>query len=142
MIATEKVALITAGGSGMGAAAANRLAADGYAIGILSSSGKGETLAGELGGIRVTGSNQSGDDLKRLVDGAMDKWEPGRRRDHALGLTASTSPSLRATSSFPRVIPSGYKVHLPAPRSRSSSSRARISAGVPHKRGDREISQS
>lgn len=70
-----KVALITAGGSGMGAAAATRLAADGYAVGILSSSGKGETLANELGGIGVTGSNQSNDDLQRLVDLALDKWK-------------------------------------------------------------------
>lgn len=70
----EKVALITAGGSGMGAAAAKRLAADGFRVAILSSSGKGEALAGELGGFGVTGSNQSNDDLKRLVDLAMAKW--------------------------------------------------------------------
>ena len=63
-----KVAIVTAGGSGMGAAAARRLAADGFKLAILSSSGKGEALAGELGGIGVTGSNQSNDDLKRLVD--------------------------------------------------------------------------
>lgn len=69
-----KVALITAGGSGMGAATARRLAADGYRVGILSSSGKGEALAGELGGFGVTGSNQSDDDLARLVDGAMARW--------------------------------------------------------------------
>ena len=37
-----RVAVITAGGSGMGAAAARRLAADGFAVAILSSSGKGE----------------------------------------------------------------------------------------------------
>mgnify|MGYP000997380082 CR=1 FL=1 len=58
----------------MGAAVARRLAADGYAVGILSSSGKGEALAGELGGLGVTGSNQSNDDLRRLVDGAMARW--------------------------------------------------------------------
>ncbi len=69
-----KVALVTAGGSGMGAGAARQLAADGYYVGILSSSGKGEALAAELGGIGVTGSNQNADDLKRLVDAAMDKW--------------------------------------------------------------------
>jgi len=67
----EKVALITAGGSGMGAAAARRLAADGFRVAILSSSGKGEALAKELGGIGVTGSNQSNDDLQQLVDQAM-----------------------------------------------------------------------
>lgn len=69
-----KVALVTAGGSGMGAGAARRLAAEGFRIAILSSSGKGERLAGELGGIGVTGSNQSNDDLKRLVDLALERW--------------------------------------------------------------------
>ncbi len=70
----QKVAIITAGGSGMGAAAAKRLAADGFKVAILSSSGKGEALAAELGGFGVTGSNQSNDDLKRLVDGTMDRF--------------------------------------------------------------------
>ncbi len=70
----QKVALVTAGGSGMGAGSARKLAADGFAVGILSSSGKGEALAKELGGFGVTGSNQSVDDLKRLVDGAMARW--------------------------------------------------------------------
>jgi NAD(P)-dependent dehydrogenase (short-subunit alcohol dehydrogenase family) len=69
-----KVAIVTAGGSGMGAAAARRLAQDGYKIAILSSSGKGEAIANELGGIGVTGSNQSNDDLKRLVDTVVSKW--------------------------------------------------------------------
>jgi NAD(P)-dependent dehydrogenase (short-subunit alcohol dehydrogenase family) len=71
---SDKVALVTAGGSGMGAAAARRLAADGFRVAILSSSGKGEALAKALGGIGVTGSNQSGDDIKRLVDGAIAQW--------------------------------------------------------------------
>jgi len=69
-----KVAIITAGGSGMGAASARRLAADGFHVAILSSSGKGEALAQELGGIGITGSNQSNDDLKRLVDSTVAKW--------------------------------------------------------------------
>lgn len=70
----EKVALITAGGSGMGADAARRLAADGYKVGVLSSSGKGEALGEGLGGFGVTGSNLENADLERLVDGAMDRW--------------------------------------------------------------------
>jgi NAD(P)-dependent dehydrogenase (short-subunit alcohol dehydrogenase family) len=70
----KKVALVTAGGSGMGAAAARRLAADGFHVAILSSSGKGEALARELGGVGVTGSNKSNDDLKRLIDEAMARW--------------------------------------------------------------------
>src|SRR5215470_20030937 len=73
-MAGEKVALVTAGGSGMGAEAARRLAGDGFKVGILSSSGKGEALAKTLGGLGVTGSNQSNDDLRRFVDGAMARW--------------------------------------------------------------------
>jgi len=73
-MSVEKVAIITAGGSGMGAAAARRLALDGYHIAVLSSSGKGEALAGEFGGVGVTGSNQSYDDVKRLVDLTMERW--------------------------------------------------------------------
>jgi NAD(P)-dependent dehydrogenase (short-subunit alcohol dehydrogenase family) len=69
-----KVAIVTAGGSGMGAAAARRLAKDGFKVAILSSSGKGEALGNELGGFGVTGSNQSKDDLKRLVDGVVKRW--------------------------------------------------------------------
>jgi len=71
---TEKVAIITAGGSGMGAGAAQRLAADGFNVAILSSSGKGEALAKKLGGLGITGSNQSSDDLQRLVDETMTRW--------------------------------------------------------------------
>ena len=70
----QKVAVITAGGSGMGAAAARRLAADGFGVAILSSSGKGEALGHELGGVGVTGSNQIPDDVKRLVDATMARF--------------------------------------------------------------------
>ena len=58
----------------MGAAAARRLAQDGFRIAILSSSGKGEALAAELGGVGVTGSNQSNDDLNRLVEQTLERW--------------------------------------------------------------------
>ncbi|KQQ34574.1 3-oxoacyl-ACP reductase [Rhizobium sp. Leaf306] len=73
-MSAEKVAIVTAGGSGMGAASAKKLAADGFKVAILSSSGKGEVLAQELGGLGITGSNQSNDDLKRLVDATMEAW--------------------------------------------------------------------
>jgi NAD(P)-dependent dehydrogenase (short-subunit alcohol dehydrogenase family) len=71
---TPQVAIITAGGSGMGADAARRLASDGFDVSILSSSGKGEALARELGGLGVTGSNRSPDDLQKLVDMTMERW--------------------------------------------------------------------
>lgn len=70
----DKVALITAAGSGMGAGVARKLAEKGYKVGILSSSGKGEALAQELGGIGVTGSNQSIPDLERFVQTVMDSY--------------------------------------------------------------------
>ncbi|ARP93937.1 SDR family oxidoreductase [Bordetella genomosp. 13] len=70
----EKVAIVTAGGSGMGAAAARRLAAEGYRVAILSSSGKGEALANELGGLGVTGSNLEPADLQKLVRATLDRW--------------------------------------------------------------------
>lgn len=69
-----KVAVITAGGSGMGAAAAKRLSADGFHVGILSSSGKGQALGEQLGGVGVTGTNQSVEDLEKLVANVMARW--------------------------------------------------------------------
>ena len=69
-----KVALIVGGGSGMGEGAARRLAADGFRLGVLSTSGKGEALGRELGGIGVTGSNQTEADIGRLVAAAMEAW--------------------------------------------------------------------
>ncbi|MCG8492330.1 MAG: SDR family oxidoreductase [Sneathiellales bacterium] len=73
-MAEQKVALITAGGSGMGADAARQLAEDDFEIAILSSSGKGEELATRLGGVGVTGSNLEPKDLENLVEKAMSKW--------------------------------------------------------------------
>ncbi|WP_394521991.1 3-oxoacyl-ACP reductase (plasmid) [Pantoea sp. SGAir0184] len=70
----EKVAVIVAGGSGMGAAAAEKLASEGFRVAILSSSGKGELLANRLGGLGITGSNQSVDDLQQLIDATLARW--------------------------------------------------------------------
>ncbi|WP_136795212.1 SDR family oxidoreductase [Desulfosediminicola ganghwensis] len=70
---TRHVALITAAGSGMGAEIARNLSQNGYIVGILSSSGRGEKLAKELGGFGVTGSNLNQDDLQKLVDLAMER---------------------------------------------------------------------
>ena len=70
----QKVAIVIAGGSGMGAAAARHLHQAGYAVGILSSSGKGEALGQELGGVGVTGSNQNVADMQKLVDAVMQRY--------------------------------------------------------------------
>ena len=70
----NKVAILTAAGTGIGADAAIKLASDGFNISILSSSGKGEKLAKKLGGIGVTGSNQSNDDLRKIVEKTSNMW--------------------------------------------------------------------
>ena len=70
----ERVALVVAAGSGIGAAVARELAAQKYRVGILSSSGRGEALAEELGGVGVTGSNLDPEALAALVGRAMDTW--------------------------------------------------------------------
>ncbi len=73
-MSTGKVAMIVAGGSGMGAAAARKLAGNGYSVAILSSSGKGEALANELGGLGFTGSNRSVEDLTRFTEITMERF--------------------------------------------------------------------
>jgi len=71
---TSKVAILIAAGTGIGADAAKKLASEGFKISILSSSGKGEKLAKKLDGIGITGSNQSNDDLKKIIDKTKKKW--------------------------------------------------------------------
>ncbi len=71
---SDKVAVVIGGGSGMGAAAAKRLREDGFDIAILSSSGKGVALAEALGGLGLSGSNRSEDDLERLRDGVLERF--------------------------------------------------------------------
>lgn len=73
-MSAEKVAMIVGGGSGMGAASARKLAENGYAVAVMSSSGKGEALGKELGGIGFTGSNLSNDDLKRFFELTVERF--------------------------------------------------------------------
>ena len=70
----KKIALLIAAGSGMGADAAKRLSKDGFKIGIMSSSGKGEQLARKLNGIGFTGSNMNPKDIKKFIDIVIKKW--------------------------------------------------------------------
>ena len=71
---TEKVAVITAAGKGVGAAIARELAADGYRVSLLSNSGGALELAKELGGIATTGSVTEPSDLAKLVDLTMETF--------------------------------------------------------------------
>lgn len=70
----QKTALITAAGSGLGAACARRLAQDGFRVAVMSSSGRGEKLGVELGGIGLTGSNLEPADLERAVKAVQEKF--------------------------------------------------------------------
>lgn len=70
----DRVVLLTAAGSGMGAAIARKLAGEGARVAILSSSGKGAALAEELGGLGHTGSNLEPKDLAAFVDAAMARF--------------------------------------------------------------------
>ncbi|MEP0940430.1 MAG: SDR family oxidoreductase [Rhizobiaceae bacterium] len=72
---TDKpVALIVGGGSGIGADAARKLSQNGYDVAVMSSSGKGEALGKELGGLGFTGSNLVVADLEKFVELAMEKY--------------------------------------------------------------------
>ncbi|HSL28063.1 MAG TPA: SDR family oxidoreductase [Anaerolineales bacterium] len=68
---SEKVAIITAAGQGVGAAIASELAASGYRVSLLSKSGGALKLAQELDGIGMTGSVTEPSDLARLVESTM-----------------------------------------------------------------------
>lgn len=70
----RRVALIVGGGSGIGADAAKNLAQKDYEVGVMSSSGKGEALGIELGGLGFTGSNLVVEDLQKFITAAMNKF--------------------------------------------------------------------
>lgn len=70
----KQCVLIVGGGSGIGADAAKTLAEKGYDVGVMSSSGKGEALGKELGGLGFTGSNLVPADLEAFVNAAMKQF--------------------------------------------------------------------
>ncbi len=69
-----QVAIVTAAGKGMGAACARELAARGYSLALMSPSGSATDLAEELGGVGFEGSVTEEDDLRALVDVALDAF--------------------------------------------------------------------
>lgn len=71
---SEKVAIITAAGKGIGAAVARELATSDYQVSLLSSSGGALTLAQELDGIGMIGSVTAPEDLARLVESTLARY--------------------------------------------------------------------
>ena len=71
----KKTAVFIACGTGMGADAAKHLSTKGYDIAIMSSSGKGEKLANELGGLGYTGSNLVTNDIEKFIEKVLTKFE-------------------------------------------------------------------
>ena len=71
----DSIFIVTGGASGLGEATVRAFHGAGAKV-VIADVGvaKGEALAAELGGIGVTGSNQSNEDLRRLVDLAMERW--------------------------------------------------------------------
>ena len=70
----KKTAVFIAAGTGMGADAAKHLSSKGYDIAIMSSSGKGEALAKELGGFGFTGSNLITKDIEIFFEKVLSKF--------------------------------------------------------------------
>lgn len=70
----NKVAVVTAAGQGIGAAIARELASNGYQLALMSNSGGAYQLAAELNAQALTGSIADPEDLKRLIDLALNEY--------------------------------------------------------------------
>ena len=66
-MSTNRVAIITAAGKGMGAACARELADRGYKVVLMSPSGSALALSETLGGVGLKGSVAEPNDLSALV---------------------------------------------------------------------------
>jgi NAD(P)-dependent dehydrogenase (short-subunit alcohol dehydrogenase family) len=71
---TRPVALVTAASRGIGAACARELARRGYHLALLARSQEVERLADELSAIPVKGTVSQEEDLRRLVEAALDRY--------------------------------------------------------------------
>ena len=69
-----KVAVITAGGGGMGAAITRKLHKQGYRVALMSRSEASEKLAKECDGLGLKGSVTEISDLERLVSMVLDTY--------------------------------------------------------------------
>ena len=96
---TRSVAIVTAAGSGIGAACARELARRDYALVLMSRTATAAAVADEIGGIALEGSVTETADLERLVAAALD----GESAAGALGrLQAAGDPRLVALAEAAR----------------------------------------
>ncbi|WP_323677833.1 SDR family oxidoreductase [Halorubellus sp. PRR65] len=70
----QKVAVVTAAGSGIGEACARKLSEDGYTPVLMSRSGSAVEVAEELGGAGFEGSVTNYDDLAALVETTQERY--------------------------------------------------------------------
>lgn len=68
------VAIVTGAGSGMGAACARALADSGFEVVVMSKSENAMDVADEVGGIGVVGSVTEPDDVRELIEIAVDRY--------------------------------------------------------------------
>ncbi|WP_135852842.1 SDR family oxidoreductase [Halorussus salinus] len=71
---SQRVAVVTAAGRGIGEACARRLAADGFTPVLLSKSGAAVEVAEELGGVGFEGDVTDPDDLEAVVEAARERY--------------------------------------------------------------------
>ncbi len=71
---TRKVAIVTGGGRGIGAATARALAARGYRLALMSPSDSALKLAERLGAVATRGSTAEAQDLERLVEATLSAY--------------------------------------------------------------------
>ena len=70
----EKVAIVTAGGGGIGRAVSEELYRQGYQLALMSRSDACENLAQEFGGVGLRGSVTEAADLARLVEATLERY--------------------------------------------------------------------
>jgi NAD(P)-dependent dehydrogenase (short-subunit alcohol dehydrogenase family) len=73
-LSKQEIAIVTAASQGMGAAIARELANRDYGLALMSRSDAVLTLASELDGVGVRGSVAEPDDLRRLVEAALERY--------------------------------------------------------------------